>query len=188
MKQRPQQGWRLHRTPVVLFAAMALALFGLSAGACGGNGSVTVGRRGDFEVRVPANWRIGLGPEALEDVDPELLPVMMAGPRNVRDSGILVFRHDGGSLTEAEDFWRAQIDRADLGPARTSDKGGQLHSLLEGTRVDPATGKTRHVVLAVAGLRDHPGVSWVVFCDAAREDFLKDCREFVSEFTVTHAE
>ncbi len=65
-----------------------------------------VGRYGDFEARVPAGWRIGLGPDALEDVDPELLPVMGAGPGNVRDSGILVFRHDGASLTEAEDFWR----------------------------------------------------------------------------------
>jgi hypothetical protein len=188
MKQRPQHRWRLRRTTAVVFAAMALALFGLSAGACGGDGSVTVGRYGDFEVRVPAGWRIGLGPEALEDVDPGLLPVMMAGPRNVRDSGILVFRHDGGSLAEAEESWRTQLESATFGPSRSSERGAQRQLLLEGTRVDPGTGKTRHVLLAVAGLRNGPAVSWVVFCDAAREAFLKDCRQFVAEFTVTAAE
>ncbi len=149
---------------------------------------MTVGRHGDFEVRVPTGWRIGLGPEVLEDVDPELLPVMMAGPRNVRDSGILVFRHEGGSLAEAEASWQTQLAGATLGPSRASDRGDQRQLLLEGTRVDPGTGKNRHILVAVAGLRDHSGVSWVVFCDAAREAFLRDCRQFVSEFTVTTAD
>ncbi|MBE0611442.1 MAG: hypothetical protein IH609_18820 [Dehalococcoidia bacterium] len=187
MKQG-QQCLPLHRTAAVLFAAMALALIGLGSGACGGDGSVTVGRYGDFEVRVPAGWRIGLGPEDIEDVDPELLPVMMAGPRNVRDGGILVFRHDGASLAEAEESWRTQLESATFGPSRSSERGDQRQLLLEGTRVDPGTGKTRHVLLAVAGLRDHPGDSWVVFCDAAREAFLRDCRQFVAGFTVTAAE
>lgn len=106
MKQRQQPGWPLQRAVAVLFAAMALALFGLSAGACGGDGFVTVGRYGDFEVRVPAGWRIGLAPGSPGDIDPELVPVMFAGRRDVHDSGIAVFRHDGGSLTEAEEFWR----------------------------------------------------------------------------------
>jgi len=188
MNQKERPGWPLQQAVAAMFGAMALVLFGLGAGACGGDGSVTVGRYGDFEVRVPAGWRIGLGPEGLEDVDPGLLPVMMAGPRNVRDSGILVFRHDGGSLAEAEESWRTQLERATFGPSRSSERGAQRQLLLEGTRVDPGTGKTRHVLLAVAGLRDHSGVSWVVFCDAAREAFLRDCRQFVAEFTVTTAD
>lgn len=178
-------GSPLHRTAAVLLAAMALALFGFSAGACGGDGSVTVGRYGDFEVRVPAGWRIGLGPEDLEDVDPELVPVMFAGRRDVRDSGIVVFRHVGSALAEAEESWRTQLESATFGPSRSSERGDQRQLLLEGTRVDPGTGDTRHVLLAVAGLRDHSGVSWVVFCDAAREAFLRDCRQFAAGFTVT---
>lgn len=107
----------------------------------------------------------------------------MAGPRNVRDSGILVFRHDGSSLAEAEASWRTQLESATFGPSRSSERGAQRQLLLAGTRVDPGTGDTRHVLLAVAGLRDHSGVSWVVFCDAARESFLSDCRQFVAGFT-----
>ncbi|MCL4241557.1 MAG: hypothetical protein KJ048_09415 [Dehalococcoidia bacterium] len=187
MKQL-RQGLPLHRAAAVLFAAMALALFGLGAGACGGDGSVTVGRYGDFEVRVPAGWRIGLGPEGLEDVDPELVPVMFAGRRDVRDSGIVVFRHVGGALAEAEASWRTQLESATFGPSRSSDRGDQRQLLLEGTRVDPGTGKNRHILVAVAGLRDHSGVSWVVFCDAARQAFLKDCRQFVAGFTVASAD
>lgn len=125
MKQRPQHGWRLRRTTAVL----ALALFGLGPAACAGDGSVTVGRYGDFEVRVPAGWRIGPGPEALEDVDPDLLPVMMAGPRNVRDSGILVFRHDGSSLAEAEASWLTQMESATFGPSRSSERTGRQRLL-----------------------------------------------------------
>ncbi len=184
MNQELQPGRQLQRVATAALTAIALALIGLGSGACGGDGSVTVGRHGDFEARVPAGWRIGLGPEGLEDVDPRLLPVMMAGPRNVRDSGILVFRHEGGSLADAEASWRTQLDGATFGPWRSSERGAQRQRLLEGTRVDLGTGKTRHVLLAAAGLRDHPGVSWVVFCDGAREALLRDCRQFVSKFTV----
>ncbi len=185
MNQELQPGRQLQRVATAALTAIALALIGLGSGACGGDGSVTVGRHGDFEVRVPTGWRIGLGPEVLEDVDPELLPVMMAGPRNVRDSGILVFSARGSSLAEQSLCRRSW--RAHLGPGGQRS-GDQRQLLLEGTRVDPGTGKTRHVLLAVAGLRDHSGVSWVVFCDAAREAFLRDCRQFVSEFTVTTAD
>jgi hypothetical protein len=179
-------GRPLHRTAAVLLAAMA---FGLGAGACGGNGSVTVGRYGEFEVRVPAGWRIGLPPEDAEPIFPGVLPVIFAGRNDVRDSGIIVFRHDGQvSSAEAEEFWRTQFEQADLGPARTSEKGGQSQSLLEGTRLDPVTGDTRHILVSVATLADHPGVSWVVFCDAAREAFLRDCRQFAAEFTIKAAD
>lgn len=188
MKER-QQVRQLSQRAASLLAAMALALVCLSAVACGGNGSVTVGRPGDFEVRVPAGWRIGLPPEDSELIAPGVLPVIFAGRNDVRDSGIIVFRHDEQvSPAEAEDFWRARLESADLGPARTSEKTGQRLSLLKGTRLDPVTGDTRHILVAVATRADHPGVSWAVFCDAARKAFLKDCRRFASDFTITPAD
>jgi hypothetical protein len=168
---------------------VALALIGLGAGACGGGGSVTVGRYGEFEVRVPAGWRIGLPPEDAVPIGPGVLPVTFAGRNDVRDSGIIVFRHDGQvSPAGAEDFWRTQLEQADLGPARASEKGGQRQSLLEGARFDPVTGDTRYILVGVTTLADHPGGSWAVFCDAARKGFLKGCRQFASAFTITPAD
>ncbi len=119
-------------------------------------------------------WRrIGLPPEDAGTVAFGVLPVIFAGRNDVRDSGIIVFRHDGGSLAEAEESWQTRLEGATLGPSRSTDRGDQRQLLLEGTRIDPGTGKTCHLLLAAAALRDRPEVSWVVFCDAARQAFLK---------------
>jgi len=151
--------------------------------ACGADdGSVTVERLDEFEVTVPAGWRVAVPSAAPQDQD--VYPVLTAGPEGASppEGGLGVFRNAEAPLEAVEATWRARLEDADLGPSTTRQKEGGIVLEFEGSRADRASGETRHVLVGVIGTEGPSQPSWVVYCDARARAFLKNCREFIDEF------